>query len=263
MSLGDFIVFLLSNLGDFTLFLLCKFPFILAAMIAVCTLVKHSIQRRAEIAAQEEQAHAEREKARKAEEQRQEKERQAQQEKAAKVAAAAQKKQEQAAKRAERERRAAEAHALKVARAAELAQIAERELAARKALAAMKQQTQKTEETPAAPSQKAPAQEPAQKQQEPSLTLDQFSDQNAPKPFCGQKVAFTGRLSGMTRAQAIEKVRQAGGQGYEKGMPVGTTLLVVGALKNDGCSQKLDKADEWIGQVRKITEAQFLEMLAA
>ena len=75
--------------------------------------------------------------------------------------------------------------------------------------------------------------------------------------FKGQMVAFTGRLPGMTRREAIQAVRDNGGRAYEK-MPVGTTLLVVGD-KPGMC--KMDKADEWIGQVRKITAAQFFAML--
>ena len=85
---------------------------------------------------------------------------------------------------------------------------------------------------------------------------------DAPGPFSGQVVAFTGTLkrSGMTRRQAAEKVRQAGGRAYDREMPAGTTLLVVG--DNPGIG-KMDKADRWIGQVRKITEAQFLARFAA
>ncbi len=76
--------------------------------------------------------------------------------------------------------------------------------------------------------------------------------------FAGQTVAFTGRLEGMTRAEAIKAVQNNGGKAFET-MPAGTTLLVVG--RNPGM-KKMDKADEWIGQVRKITEAQFTAMLS-
>lgn len=244
------------------MFLFCVFPFLLSAAIIACTVAKRSAQRRAEEAAQAAKARAAREKALAAEAARCEKERQAQAAHAAHLEAAARKKQEQEAKRAERERRAAEAHALKVARAQELAALAERTLEAKKALASL----DKPVATPRDPlPQEAPSTVPAapQKEPDPSITLDQFAHQTAPKPFQGQKVAFTGKLSGMTRAQAIDLVEQAGGRGYSKGMPAGTTLLVVGTLKNGGNSQKLDKADEWIGQVRKITEAQFLDMLTA
>ena len=75
--------------------------------------------------------------------------------------------------------------------------------------------------------------------------------------FKGHVVAFTGKLPGMTRREAIEAVQQNGGRAYTK-MPAGTTLLVVGD-KPGMC--KMDKADEWIGQVRKITAAQFFAML--
>jgi len=75
--------------------------------------------------------------------------------------------------------------------------------------------------------------------------------------FKGHVVAFTGKLPGMTRREAIQAVEDNGGRAYTK-MPVGTTLLVVGD-KPGMC--KMDKADEWIGQVRKITAAQFFAML--
>lgn len=98
-----------------------------------------------------------------------------------------------------------------------------------------------------------------------AVTLAQFAAAHAkpapdaPKPFAGQVVAFTGRLAGMTRQEAIDRVIRAGGKAY-KTMPAGTTLLVVG--DNPGMC-KMDKADEWIGQVRKITQAQFLAMFAS
>lgn len=75
--------------------------------------------------------------------------------------------------------------------------------------------------------------------------------------FKGHVVAFTGKLPGMTRREAIQAVYDNGGRAYTK-MPVGTTLLVVGE-KPGMC--KMDKADEWIGQVRKITAQQFFDML--
>lgn len=77
------------------------------------------------------------------------------------------------------------------------------------------------------------------------------------KSFTGHKVAFTGTLKSMPRRIAVEYVRAAGGAAYST-MPAGTTLLVVG--ENPGMD-KMDKADLWIGQVRKITERQFLDML--
>lgn len=75
--------------------------------------------------------------------------------------------------------------------------------------------------------------------------------------FARHKVAFTGTLKSMPRRIAIEYVRAAGGKAFST-MPAGTTLLVVG--ENPGMD-KMDKADLWIGQVRKITERQFLDML--
>ena len=77
-----------------------------------------------------------------------------------------------------------------------------------------------------------------------------FKGNNA---FAGEVVAFTGTLDGMTRAEAIQAVEDNGGRAFET-MPAGTTILVVGS--NPGMN-KLDKADRWIGQVRKITQEQF------
>lgn len=153
-------------------------------------------------------------------------------------------------KRQERTRRAEEAHALKVARAAELAELAERRLQAEREIAALRaarpDHASQEAEKPAAPV-------PSPEQSAPSTAP-------GPQPFAGQVVSFTGRLSvsGMTRAQAIEKVQQAGGKAYQA-MPASTTILVVGDRPGMG---KLDKADEWISHVRKITERQFLDMLA-
>ena len=75
--------------------------------------------------------------------------------------------------------------------------------------------------------------------------------------FAVQTVAFTGTLPGMTRREAINAVEANGGRAFET-MPVSTTLLVVG--DNPGMN-KLDLADKRIGQVRKITLAQFRAML--
>lgn len=77
-----------------------------------------------------------------------------------------------------------------------------------------------------------------------------FKGNNA---FAGEVVAFTGTLDGMTRSEAIKAVEDNGGRAFET-MPAGTTILVVGS--NPGMN-KLDKADRWIGQVRKITQEQF------
>lgn len=71
--------------------------------------------------------------------------------------------------------------------------------------------------------------------------------------FAHEVVAFTGTLDGMTRAEAIKAVEANGGRAFQT-MPAGTTLLVVG--RNPGMS-KLDKADKWISQTRKITQEQF------
>lgn len=197
----------------------------------------------------------------------------AERERAAALAAEKRKSEQAAAKAArdserlcrqqERERKQAE----KLEAARLLAEYKERALQAQRELAALEQggavvppAVQPEEKAADAPDDQPEAPADAMT---PENFAAKYAAQTVSKSFQGQRVAFTGKLSGMTRAEAVEKVRQAGGQGYEKGMPVGTTLLVVGSLKGDGCSRKLDKADEWIGQVRKITEARFLTMLAA
>ena len=165
---------------------------------------------------------------------------------AARNAAQAARKAAQEQKRQEQARRAEAAHALKVARAAELAELTERRLKMEREIAALR----------------ATPDNHSAKEQEQTATPDNHSIEDAApalQPFKGHNVAFTGRLtvSGMTRAQAIERVQQAGGKAY-KTMPACTTLLVVGDKPG---MDKLDKADEWISHVRKITERQFLEML--
>lgn len=100
-----------------------------------------------------------------------------------------------------------------------------------------------------------PAPVPVEASKPETTRLAVFHGNNA---FAGQTVAFTGKLKSMTRAEAIKAVQDNGGRAFET-MPAGTTLLVVG--QNPGMN-KMDKADEWIGQVRKITEAQFNAMLS-
>ena len=163
-------------------------------------------------------------------------------------AQAARRQAEAAHKRQEREAKQAAAHAAKIARATELAELAERRLAAERALAELRNQT------PAEPAQDDAQDEP-----------DAEEPVEAPKPrpqgnnaFKGETVSFTGKLPGMTRREAISAVEKNGGRAYAD-MPVGTTLLVVGDKPG---MKKLDKADAWIGQVRKITAAQFLAMLS-
>lgn len=73
------------------------------------------------------------------------------------------------------------------------------------------------------------------------------------RAFRGQVVAFTGTIPGMTRAECIAAVERNGGKAYAT-MPAGTTMLVVG---NNPGSGKLDKADQHIGQIRKISVMEF------
>ena len=158
----------------------------------------------------------------------------------------------QAAKAAEREaaRAAREAEqqrkqAARLEAARQRAEYAERELAAKREMKAL----ERAQIIPDA----EPDTKPDTKPTDPD-TRPKFKGNNA---FAGQVVAFTGKLPGMTRREAIQAVQDNGGRAYTK-MPAGTTLLVVGD-KPGMC--KMDKADEWIGQVRKITAAQFFAML--
>ena len=236
-------------------------PLSLSALIVVCTLARQAAARRAAAAAAyvKEQAAAMKKAAQ--EQARRDAQEKAAQERAARSAQAAAKKAAAEQKRQERAARAADAHALKVARAAELAELAERRLQAEKELAALHQAAATTPDDHSEPEQ--PAQEQATPAA-PTFTLEQFTQAAAPapQPFKGHTVAFTGRLaiSGMTHAQAAAKVKELGGTAFTKEMPSFTTLLVVG--ENPGM-KKQDKADAWISQVKKLTEEQFLDMLAA
>ena len=214
--------------------------------------------------------------------------------KAEKAAKAAERERIRAAKEAERQRKLDE----RLEAARKLAEYAERELAAKQAAKALDMAMAETtpeehsettapsdaqgfsevmaqydrhmdcaEERPETVHDANPDTEPTQPDTEPTQpdaeptqpdskpTMPKITGNNA---FRGHVVAFTGRLPGMTRAEAIQAVQSNGGRAYTK-MPAGTTLLVVGD-KPGMC--KMDKADEWIGQVRKITAAQFFEMLA-
>ena len=197
-------------------------------------------------------------------------------EKAEKEAAKRAAKMAAAEKRAKAEARKAEAHARKVAQAQELAELAERRLKAEKELAELRSGRPEIISKPAAEpveepanadtveAVEKPAAAPVEPVEVPGITLDKFAGMVQPKPFQGQSVAFTGRLtiSGMTRAQAIEKVKQAGGKAYRKGkLYASSTILVVGTIKGDGNTDKLDNADRW--RTRKITEREFLTMLGS
>ena len=108
---------------------------------------------------------------------------------------------------------------------------------------------------PVTPASESPAPDPI-RPETVSVPALPFKGNNM---FAGHVVAFTGTLKGMTRAEAIKAVEANGGRAFDT-MPAGTTLLVVG--ENPGAA-KLDKADKWIGQTRKITQEQFRYMLAA
>lgn len=232
----------------------------LALVWIVCISIECKSRKRKQ-AAQAKQAAAEREKIAQAAAKKREKEEAQKAARAQRAAESAQRAEEaerrKAAKHAAAMQRAEERHAQRVRHAKELA-----------ALQPPKAAQEAPEEAQA--QQPSEAQPDAQSAQQPAaVTPESFAAKHAsPAPhkargaFAGQTVAFTGRLYGMPRAEAIKAVQARGGRAFA-GMPVGTTLLIVGTLKGDGNSRKLDKADEWIGQVRKITEKQFFQMLEA
>lgn len=164
-------------------------------------------------------------------------------------------------KRAEKEKReaarkaAAEAkHQETLRRREELHQQKMRQLAelqAAQAAAAPTQQPEATKET--APSEAAAgAPDPANKQ---------ATNPAHDGTFAGQTVAFTGTLPNMSRADAVQAVRERGGKAFAKEMPAGTTMLIVGRLQGDGETNKLRRADQYIGQIRKLTAEQFIALI--
>lgn len=186
----------------------------------------------------------------------------------AQKAARAQRAAESAQRAEEAERRKADKHAAAMQRSEERHAQRMRHAQELAAIQPPKAAQEAPEEAQA--QQPSEAQQDAQSAQQPAaVTPESFAAKHAsPAPhkargaFAGHTVAFTGRLYGMPRAEAIKAVQARGGRAFA-GMPAGTTLLVVGTLKGDGNSRKLEKADEWIGQVRKITEKQFFQMLEA
>lgn len=166
-----------------------------------------------------------------------------------------------------RQREAADRRRAKAEAAAHVKAECEAQKAAAKAAREAKIATQpkrkrgRPRKTPA-PAQDAPTPEhpmPEPIQPERSETVSGALPFKGNNMFARQVVAFTGTLDGMTRAEAIRAVEANGGKAFET-MPASTTILVVGDKPGMG---KLDKADQWIGQVRKITQAQFKAMLAA
>lgn len=165
-------------------------------------------------------------------------------------AKAAERERIKAAKEAEQEHK----QAARLEAARKRAEYAERELAAKRESKAIDRE--RAQIIPDAKPDTEPDDKPTEPDTKPTApdAKPKFKGNNA---FAGQVVAFTGRLPGMTRREAIQAVQDNGGRAYTK-MPVGTTLLVVGDKPG---MRKMDKADEWIGQVRKITAAQFFAML--
>lgn len=238
-------------------------PFAIAILSPILYAVSNARQRRqaereaAARAAAEAEAKAAAKRAaevRRCEEERRRREAEARQA-AAKAAAAEAKRREREAKQAERaaaaekkrhEREAIQAanHSVRLARAAELAEQAERRLAAEREIARLRHESAESKRPDIIPALAKPAAKP----------LSPIGN----GAFAGQVVSFTGRLPGMTRNEAIEAVRRNGGKAFAT-MPAATTLLVVGDRPG---MQKLDKADAWIASVRKITAAQFADMLS-
>lgn len=146
-------------------------------------------------------------------------------------------------KRRERERQ----QAAKVEAARKIAEYNQAALQAAKELRQLRRED--------VPQLKAPARQDAQPAEVKRPEI--ISAPHGNEAFKGHTVAFTGTLPGMTRREAIAAVQANGGRAFET-MPAGTTLLVVGDKPG---MNKLDKADKWIDQVRKITPRQFKAML--
>lgn len=166
------------------------------------------------------------------------------------------KREEKEAAREAREAAQRERQAEKIEAARILAEYNERSLQAARELlkiAAAQEAAPAPEKAPEAP--QAAAVNPAPEAPQAAAKRPESISYNS--PFSGQVVSFTGKLQSMKRADAIKAVQAAGGRAYPD-FPAGTTLLVVGT--NPG-EKKQEKFDRWIGQVKKITEAQFLTML--
>ena len=239
-------------------FIINHFPAVcvmVAVFLTIAAVINSSRKRRAEVARiQAEEAAREARIAAKIEKRRQAAARRIAREAAAKETAARQaavrqqKREEKEAAREAREAAAAKRRAEKLEAARLLAEYQERSLAAARALREL---------------EAAPAPEAVQEAPAPDL-VPEAAPAPAQRPetipagaFSGQVVSFTGKLQTMKRADAIRAVQAAGGRAYAD-FPAGTTILVVGT--NPG-QKKQDKYDKWIGQVKKITEAQFLERL--
>lgn len=179
----------------------------------------------------------------------------AEQKKAARAAELEKARAEKAKAREERETANAAKRAERLETARLMAEYRERALQAARELAALQ-----------APPAAAPGADPGQRPEtisaaDPAPGRSSAPADDGPKPLAGQNVAFTGKLRTMNRASAAELVRKAGGKAFIKSMPACTTLLVVGDVSGDGNTGKLDKAEEWCGQVRKMYEPQFLQIL--
>lgn len=158
-------------------------------------------------------------------------------------------------KAVQEDREAARKAAEKAKAAEEKRLLAEKKKAEKDAESAQKQQEKEAARRPVG--------RPRKQQATPPVDADPVRAESKTanvRAFEGQHVAFTGTLPGMTRKEAIAAVTERGGRAYNN-MPACTTILVVGNIRGDGSTEKLEKADEWIGQVRKITAAEFMAML--
>lgn len=166
---------------------------------------------------------------------------------------AQQKRQEAAARKAQREAEAQRKREEKLEYARQMAELKERALQAEKELRALAREAGEAKQASqaAAVNLKKTAQaarnaSPAEEVREALRAIYE-----AKKPFSGERVAFTGRIPGYTREQAITATAKAGGVGYRH-INTLCTLLVVGERPGMG---QLDQADEWA--TRKITWQQW------
>lgn len=238
---------------------------VLCIVIPIVRSIKRESERAAKALAMEREAEARRiEAERKAAEKAQreaEAAAQAEAEKAERKRVADERKRQAAAKRAQREAEQVARQDAKVQAAREIAEYKERALKAERELMALRRASIRPATPQAMPESPivnapAPVVAPAAKPEPPKPEAPAIIAKGN-EAFVGQVVAFTGTLPGMKRKEAIAAVVANGGKAYET-MTAGTTLLLVGDKPG---AHKMDLADRWIGQVRKITPLQFKEMV--
>lgn len=168
--------------------------------------------------------------------------------------AAQQKRQEAAARKAQREAEAQRKREEKLEYARQMAELKERALQAEKELRALAREAGEAKQASQAAAVNLKKTAQAARNASPADTEVREAMRaiyEAKKPFSGERVAFTGRIPGYTREQAITATAKAGGVGYRH-INTLCTLLVVGERPGMG---QLDQADEWA--TRKITWQQW------